>query len=178
VSPVRRSFSALFLAVAALLVVGAFGCTPASSAPPSTTAPHTSDAHPSPAPSAAAADEWLSGDAGRWNSALNGDQNSVDSAATTTGGVSTSAYFSRLSAACATMLDDAEKATSVNSAPERALEDGWKGMLAATETYAKACLQVVRSRSTSALDGWKDTLRSMNAANQKWNQAVAAVRHP
>ena len=171
VSPVRKRSLAFFLAAAGLFGVGACGCSSSPSASPSTTsttgAPVSSD---DPG-------QWLSGQAGRWNAALNADQNSVNTAASTTNGVSNSTYFSQLADACTKMLDDAEKAKTIPAAPVSTLQDAWKGMLAATEIYADYCLQVVHSQSTAELAAWKNSLKSMNSANRKWNLQVSKVQN-
>ncbi len=120
---------------------------------------------------------WLAGQAGRWNATLNGDQNSVDAAASTTSGVSNATYFSRLSAACTKLLDDAGNARTIPAAPTPNLEEAWTGMLGATEAYANECIQVTRSQSDSDLTAWKNGLKSMNAANQTWNSEVAKVHN-
>jgi hypothetical protein len=171
VSPVRRRSSAVFLAAGALFGVGACGCGSSSSAPPSTTSTTATPA------SSAHLSQWLVSQAGQWNAALNGDQGSVDTAASATSGVSSSAYFSRLSGACTKMLDDAEKGRTVPPAPSTTLEDAWNGMLTATETYANRCLRVVHTQSSSDLTAWKDSLTSMNSANRTWNQEVAKVQN-
>lgn len=170
-SPVRKRSLGFFLAAAALFGVGACGCSSSSSASPSTTsttgAPVSSD---DPG-------QWLSGQAGRWNAALNADQNSVDTAASATSGVSNSAYFSQLADTCTKMLHDAEKARTIPAAPVSTLRDAWNGMLAATETYADYCLQVAHSQSTADLASWKNSLKSMNSANRKWNVQVSKIQN-
>ena len=148
----RRSVFALFLAAVVLTGVGAAACGSPASAPTSTTA----------AASSGNSKEWLAAQAGRWNTALNHDQNSVDSAAATTTGLSSAAYFSRLEDACTKMRDDARSSTRVPEAPTATLQEAWSGMLAATETYANRCLEVAHSQSNSAVSDWKSSLQSMN----------------
>jgi hypothetical protein len=185
VSPVRRGSFAFFLAAATLLGVGACSCGSSSSARPSTASTpstgstaSTGSTTSTTGASASSGDPsgWLTAQAGQWNATLNADQNSVDAAASASGGVSGSTYFSQLSAACTKMLADAGKAKTIPGAPSAALESAWNGMLAATEVYAEECLQVVDTRSTADLTAWKGGLKSMNTANHKWNLEVSKVQ--
>lgn len=173
-SPVRKRSLAFFLAAAVLFGVGACGCSSSSSASPSTTSTTSTTGAPV---SSDDPGQWLSGQAGRWNAALNADQNSVSAAASATSGVSNSTYFSQLADACTKMLHDAEKARTIPAAPVSTLQDAWNGMLAATETYADYCLQVAHSQSTADLAAWKNSLKSMNSANRKWNVEVSKVQN-
>lgn len=167
----RKGSFALFLAAAALVGVGASGCSSSSSASPSTpstTAAPASTGDPS---------QWLSAQAGRWNATLNADQNSVNAAASATSGASDSTYFSQLADACTKMLDDAAEAKTIPAAPVTSLRDAWIGMIAATETYADNCLEVTHSQTTSDLTAWKNSLKTMNSANRKWNVEVSKVQN-
>jgi hypothetical protein len=173
VSPVRKRSFAFVLAAAALFGVGACGCSSSWASPSNASTTST------PASRGFSGDptQWLSAQAGKWNAALNADQNSVTTAAAATTDASTSTYFSQLAEACTNMLDDAGKAKNIPAAPGTTLQDAWKGMLAATETYADYCLQVAHSRSTAELTAWKNSLKSMNSANRKWNAEVSKIQN-
>jgi hypothetical protein len=176
VSAVRKRSSAFVLAAAALFGVGASGCSSSSASPSNASTSSTTSTSGAPDFSGDPS-QWLSAQAGKWNAALNADQNSVNTAAAATNDASTSTYFSQLAGACTKMLDDAGKATSISAAPVATLQDAWKGMLSATETYADYCLQVAHSQSTSDLTAWKNSLKSMNSANRKWNAEVSKIQN-
>jgi hypothetical protein len=171
VPPVRGNRFARFGAPAVTLIVVAAGCGPSSSAPSSAPPPTTATSG-----STAAGSGWLSAQAKRWNAALNDDQNGVD-VAVSGSGRSVTTVLSRLTPACEKLLGDAERAQTVPPAPTATLRDAWYEMLAATVTYAKNCLALTRSESSSDLHTWQESLQPMNSANARWNQVVTTIRN-
>ena len=155
--------------IAAIALAGLFagGCGASSSAS-STTSTAASATKVTPR-------EWLTADAEHWNRQLNTDQNSVDAAAGTASGSSSSTYFSHLTSACTKLRNDAQKAMDAPKAPTASLQSAWNAMLSATVTYASKCLQLRHSNSSGDVAAWQNTLTSMNAANDTFNRVADAA---
>jgi hypothetical protein len=165
----RRPIVAVLLAVplAGLLAAGCGSSSASSSTSTSTT---------SAAPAASVTPrEWLTANAAHWSGRLNGDQQNVNAAADASKGVSPSTYFGRLTPRCAKLRDDVQKAMSAPKAPTTSLQSAWDGMLSATASYASKCTKLTPSSSTSDVNAWQNSLSTMNAANNNFNQVADAA---
>ena len=118
---------------------------------------------------------WLTTTAVHWNKQLNQDQNTVDTAAAATIGVSSSTFYSRLTSACTKLRDDARQAMSAPKAPTASLQEAWAAMLSATVSYASKCLTLPHSNSSADINAWQTSLTSMNNANDHFNTVADAA---
>ncbi len=149
------------------LAVVVLGCGGGASSGP----PHSTSARP------VSAYAWLAHKAEPWNHVLNTDQGSILTAASAGSRVSSSQFFSHLSAACSKMLADTRKAQAIPRAPSASLERAWSGMLGRTSTYASDCLTLAHNHGSRDLTTWNNSLTSMNQASGVWNTAVDTTRN-
>jgi hypothetical protein len=150
------------------------GCN--SSSTPAPSASTSTSISTAKAPAIATPLAWLEAEGKPANKLLNGDQVAVLKASRASTAIGASTFFDHLTSACSAMLHDAHHARNLPGPPSAQLAAAWRTMAATTATYASDCLTVTRTRSSSSLTTWNNSLQAMDTANGSLNSVVAAIR--
>ncbi len=119
---------------------------------------------------------WITTTALSVNHGLNTDQVTVldDSKPSTNEAAGT--FFARLGSACTALKTTAVNAQGAQQPPSAQLDSAWDAMLQATVNYASDCITLSRSHSTSDLEQWNSSLKTMDEANGRLNTVVGKIR--